>query len=51
MSDKKPESGPPEDLPTGNRKDYEELPQYLRKGLQVKFAEHFDDVYQWALTR
>ena len=37
-------------FPEGNRKDYEELPDYLRKGLCVRFAYHFDDVCRWALT-
>lgn len=37
-------------FPEGNRKDYEELPDYLRKGLSVEFADHFDDVCRWALT-
>jgi len=37
-------------FPEGNRKDYEELPDYLRKGLTVNFAGHFDDVCRWALT-
>ncbi len=36
-------------FPEGNRKDYEELPDYLRKGLSVSFADHFDDVCRWAL--
>lgn len=38
-------------FPEGNRKDYEELPPYLRKDLKVEFAAHFDDVCQWSLTR
>jgi len=37
-------------FPEGNRKDYEELPDYLRKGLSVNFVDHFDDVCRWALT-
>ena len=37
-------------FPEGNRRDYEELPDYLRKGLSVNFADHFDDVCRWALT-
>ena len=36
-------------FPEGNRKDYEELPDYLRKGLSVSFADHFDDVCRRAL--
>ncbi len=37
-------------FPEGNRKDYEELPPYLKKGLRVEFADRFDAVCQWALT-
>ena len=33
-------------LPEANRGDYEELPGYLREGLEVHFARHFDDVYR-----
>jgi len=36
-------------FPKGNRKDYEELPGYLVKGLRAQFADHFDDVYRWTL--
>lgn len=31
-------------LPEGNRRDYDELPAYVRSGVDVYFAEHFDDV-------
>jgi ATP-dependent Lon protease len=31
-------------LPEANRRDFEELPHYLKAGLQVKFASHYDDV-------
>ena len=31
-------------LPEDNRKDYQELPEYLQKGMTVHFAKHFDDV-------
>ncbi len=37
-------------FPEGNRRDYEELPDYLRKGLSLSFADHFDDVCRWALA-
>ena len=36
-------------FPEGNRNDFEELPDYLRKDLSVSFADHFDDVCRWAL--
>ncbi len=32
-------------LPEANRGDYEELPDYLKEGLQVNFAKHYSDVY------
>ncbi len=31
-------------LPEENRKDYEELPDYLKEDLETHFAKHFDDV-------
>ncbi|WP_038126315.1 endopeptidase La [Thiomicrorhabdus sp. Milos-T2] len=31
-------------LPEDNRKDYQELPDYLQEGMTVNFAKHFDDV-------
>ncbi|RKZ37932.1 MAG: endopeptidase La, partial [Gammaproteobacteria bacterium] len=33
-------------LPEANRRDFEELPAYLRKGLKVHFARHYRDVYR-----
>ena len=33
-------------LPAANQRDYDELPDYLKKGLKVHFAEHYQDVYQ-----
>ena len=36
-------------FPEGNKKDYEELPAHLKRGLKVRFASHFDEVFQWAL--
>lgn len=33
-------------LPAANRKDFDELPDYLRKGLNVSFAEHYRDVFE-----
>ncbi|MFP5507405.1 MAG: endopeptidase La [Gammaproteobacteria bacterium] len=33
-------------LPEANRRDYEELPEHIRTGMQVHFAEHFRDVAQ-----
>ncbi|WP_263078903.1 endopeptidase La [Endozoicomonas sp. Mp262] len=31
-------------LPEECRRDYEELPDYIKKGMQVHFATHYDDV-------
>ena len=31
-------------LPHENRKDYDELPDYLKEDLEIHFAKHFDDV-------
>ncbi|HEX8528522.1 MAG TPA: S16 family serine protease, partial [Cytophagales bacterium] len=31
-------------LPEENRKDFEELPPYIRDGMSVHYADHFDDV-------
>jgi ATP-dependent Lon protease len=33
-------------LPAANRKDFDELPDYLREGLEVTFARRYDDVYK-----
>lgn len=38
-------------LPKENQKDYQELPSYLKKGLNVYFAEHFDEVANIAFTQ
>lgn len=35
-------------FPDDNRKDFEELPDYLKEGLEVHFVETFNDVYQVA---
>ncbi|MFT4874515.1 endopeptidase La [Congregibacter sp.] len=33
-------------LPHANRRDFEELPDYLREGINVHFARHFRDVFE-----
>jgi ATP-dependent Lon protease len=33
-------------LPDACRRDYDELPDYLKKGLTVNFAAHYNDVFQ-----
>ncbi len=35
-------------FPEGNRKDFDDLPDYLRAGLEVHFAREYDDVHQTA---
>jgi ATP-dependent Lon protease len=35
-------------FPEANKKDFEELPAYLRKGLKAEFARHFEDVFEAA---
>jgi ATP-dependent Lon protease len=31
-------------LPEANRRDFDELPDHVRKGMKVHFAEHYSDV-------
>jgi len=38
-------------FPEGNRKDYEELPDYLKNGLDARFAERYEQVYEAAFGR
>jgi len=35
-------------FPQNNLRDYEELPEYLKKGLKVHFVSHYDEVYKIA---
>lgn len=37
-------------LPAANRKDFEELPEYLKEGLEVTFASHYSDVFDVAFA-
>jgi ATP-dependent Lon protease len=37
-------------LPKANERDYDEIPEYLKEGLDVHFAEEYDDVYAVALA-
>jgi ATP-dependent Lon protease len=34
-------------LPHGNRRDFEELPQYLREGINVHFARSYREVFEY----
>ena len=36
-------------LPDANRRDFDEIPEYLKDGLKVHFAENFTTVYEVAL--
>ncbi|KAJ7365797.1 Lon protease mitochondrial [Desmophyllum pertusum] len=35
-------------LPEGNRKDFADLPEFVKDGLEVHFVSHYNDVYQIA---
>ncbi|MCH9634787.1 MAG: Lon protease 2 [Chlamydiae bacterium] len=35
-------------FPTENRRDYDELPSYLKKGITVHFVDHYDEVFKIA---
>ncbi len=37
-------------LPAGNRRDFGELPEYLREGLEVTFASDYNDVFEVAFA-
>ena len=37
-------------LPGANRRDFDELPDYIRKGLTVHFADHYREVYEVIFT-
>jgi len=38
-------------FPEGNRKDFAELPDYLKEGLEVHFAKEYKDVYKVAFGK
>jgi ATP-dependent Lon protease len=35
-------------FPKDNMRDYEELPEYIRKGLTIHFVDHYDEVFEIA---
>jgi ATP-dependent Lon protease len=37
-------------FPEGNRKDFAELPGYLKEGLEVHFSKDYEDVYRVAFN-
>ncbi|WP_213318517.1 endopeptidase La [Chlamydiifrater volucris] len=38
-------------FPEDNRRDYDELPGYLKKGLKIHFVSHYDDVFKIAFPK
>ncbi|MBU6383167.1 MAG: endopeptidase La [Verrucomicrobia bacterium] len=38
-------------FPKENQRDFDELPEYLKKGLEVHFVEHYDDVFKIAFPK
>ncbi|CAI5475026.1 unnamed protein product [Closterium sp. Yama58-4] len=38
-------------FPKANRKDYEELPEHVRQGLDARFVEHYDEIFELAFGR
>jgi len=38
-------------FPESNRKDFEDLPDYLREGIEVHFAKNYRDVYNVAFEK
>lgn len=35
-------------LPEGNRKDFADLPEFVKEGLEVHFVSHYTDIYRIA---
>lgn len=38
-------------FPKDNSRDYDELPEYIKKGLTIHFVEHYDEVFQIAFAK
>lgn len=38
-------------FPKDNKRDYDELPAYIKKGLTIHFVEHYDEVYEIAFGK
>ncbi len=38
-------------FPKDNQRDYDELPAYIKKGIQVHFVEHYEDVFHVAFAK
>lgn len=35
-------------FPSGNKKDFDELPEHVREGLDVHFVDHYDQIFELA---
>ena len=35
-------------FPKGNQRDFEELPKHVQEGLDVRFVDHYEEIYQLA---
>lgn len=38
-------------FPKDNKRDYDELPKYIRKGLEVHFVDHYEEVFRIAFPK
>jgi len=38
-------------FPNGNQRDYDEIPEYLKKGLKIHFVDHYDEVFKIAFGK
>lgn len=38
-------------LPTENQRDYDELPEHVKEGIEVHFVEHYDEVFTLAFPK
>ena len=38
-------------FPNENKRDYDELPSYLKKGIKVHFVNSYDEVFKIAFSR
>lgn len=37
-------------MPTNNQRDFDEIPEYLKEGLEVHYAENYDKVFEVAFN-
>lgn len=38
-------------FPADNKRDYDELPKYIKKGLEVHFVANYEEVYRVAFSK